>query len=159
MDSIDHDDIHSDIYDSDNWVFYHKQFGTVDNFRHNTKWAILDRMETLKEICLFHTLRLHGCFPHSRIRVHLLSQRNSWQHGMDFSFKPHRHRFIVTCRHFEWKFLYKRRLNISQCILLIHNHPYDIDANIDEDHNQVFYHKYRHMLEHLLNMANFRILY
>jgi hypothetical protein len=43
-------------------------------------------------------------------------------------------------------------------ILLNHNHQYDIDANNDEDHNQVFDHKYRHMLEHLLNMEDSHIL-
>ncbi len=47
----------------------------------------------------FHTLRLHGCFPHERKRVHFVSQRYSWQHGIDFSFKSHRHRFKITCRH------------------------------------------------------------
>jgi hypothetical protein len=56
-----------------------------------------------------HTLRLHGCFPHERKRVHFVSQRNSWQHGIDFSFKPHRHRFKMTCRHF------KNKLNFNYC--------------------------------------------
>jgi hypothetical protein len=103
-----------------------------------------------------HTLRLHGCFPHERIRVHFVSQRYSWQHGIDFSFKPHRHRFNVTCRHFKKKFYLYVLSNLF--FLLIRNHQYDIDVNIDEDHNQVFDHMYHHMSKHLLNILNFHIL-
>ena len=102
-DSIDPGGIHWDTYDCDSSMFSHKHSDTVDSCHHNTasmqkdkyRWEVVDDVRNI-------TLRLHGCFPQARIRVHLISQRNSWQQGIAFSLAPHRQRLEITCRHW-WR--------------------------------------------------------
>lgn len=90
MDSIDRDGKVIDIYAFRMITFFHKLYRTVDIDRRNTE---LKKMKKLIESgvkkkiilnCIEYTFRLHTCLSQSRIRLHLASHVNVFEHGISF---------------------------------------------------------------------------